>query len=48
MFALAKEDTLSDNTLSTLPAIKKAINIPKKLDNSITVSYTHLTLPTKA
>ena len=35
MFALVKEDTLSDNTLSTLPAIKKAINIPKKLDNSI-------------
>ena len=35
MFALVKEDTLSDNTLSTFPAIKKAINIPKKLDNSI-------------
>ena len=34
-FALVKEDTLSDKTLSTLPAIKKAINIPKKLDISI-------------
>ena len=34
-FTLIKAEISFDNKLSTFPAIKKEINIPKKLDSSI-------------